>query len=323
MRVLVGLVAVGLVACGPVAAPTGPLRSCEQVIRFAPAMSRDAVGVRGEWNSFAVEPMTRRADGTWEWRKVLEPRVSGYAYRIDLGNDEQILDPSTGFTRWVGQTEHSRLFVPDCATPLLEVANFQATATGSLTVSLTAKLGSAKSPLKAPRLTLDGAPQTTPFDRLTGAVSFETSGLAVGKHREQPGNLRGVVLAVAVEHHDRRGPGAGEARRQCRRLAEATALPDAGHPRLRGGGRLDLRPAAVGGAVVDDERLPGQAGAVELTADLRDERADVAGLVTDGDDQRDVGSSHVRRGHRRRSAEGGMAGYIRTGGGATRDRRDG
>lgn len=182
MRVLVGLVTVSFLACGPVAAPTGPVRSCEQVIRFAPAMSRDAIGVRGEWSAFAVEPMTRRSDGTWEWRKVLEPRVSGYAYRIDLGNDELILDPSTGFTRWVGQTEHSRLFVPDCATPLLEVANFQATSNGALTIALTAKLGSAKSPLKPPRLTLDGAAQTTPFDRLTGAVSFETSGLTVGKH---------------------------------------------------------------------------------------------------------------------------------------------
>ncbi|MBE2252424.1 MAG: glycosyl hydrolase [Myxococcus sp.] len=176
------LVALCLAGCPAVQPPTGPVRSCEQVIRFAPTISRDAVSVRGEWSAFAPEPMTRRADGTWEWRKVLEPRVSGYAYRIDLGDDELILDPSTGFTRWVGQVEHSRLFVPDCATPSLEVTGFQATAAGALTVELTASLGSSKSALKPPVLTLDGAEQTISFDRLTGVTSFAATGLAVGKH---------------------------------------------------------------------------------------------------------------------------------------------
>jgi neopullulanase len=182
VRALLILVAVSWLSCGALPAPSGPVRSCEQVIRFVPAMSREAVGVRGEWNSFAPEPMTRRPDGTWEWRKVLEPRVSGYAYRIDLGKDELILDPTTGFTRWVGQTEHSRLFAPDCATPVLEVASFQATSAGALTLSITAKMGSVKAPLKQPRLVLDGREQTTPFDPASGVLSFEASGLAVGKH---------------------------------------------------------------------------------------------------------------------------------------------
>ncbi len=151
------------------------------MLRFAPSQSLTAVSVRGEWNAFAPEPMTQRADGVWEWRKALEPRASGYAYRFDL-DGALVLDPSTGFTRWVGETEHSRLFVPVCAAPLLEVTRFQATKEGALSLSVTASMGSSRSPLGAPVLTLDGDRQTAPFDRLTGVATFERSGLAVGKH---------------------------------------------------------------------------------------------------------------------------------------------
>jgi glycosidase len=152
------------------------------VIRFAPPESLEAVSVRGEWSAFAPEPMTKRADGTWEWRKTLEPRTSGYAYRFDLGNEQLILDPAHGFTRWVGTTEHSRLFVPDCKAPLLEVTAFSTTRDGALTVSLTASMGSTKAALSPPVLVLDGQPQSATFDRATGAVSFATTGLAQGKH---------------------------------------------------------------------------------------------------------------------------------------------
>lgn len=182
MRAASLVVVLVVVACGPLEPPTGPVRSCEQVIRYAPSRSLDAVSIRGEWSAFSREPMTRRDDGVWEWRKVLEPRVSGYAYRFDLGNDELILDPSTGFTRWVGETEHSRLFTPDCQAPLLEVSAFEATSAGSLSLAVTAKLGSTKKPLGAPVLLLDGAPQSVTLERLTGGIAFSTSGLAKGKH---------------------------------------------------------------------------------------------------------------------------------------------
>lgn len=174
--------AVALSACGPVAEPQGPVRTCERVIRFAPSTSLDAVLIRGEWNAFAAEPMTRRPDGTWEWRRALEPRVSGYAYRFDLGNDQLLLDPATGFTRWVGDVEHSRLFTPDCQAPLLEVTDYQLTPAGALTLGLRASLGTTKSALEVPTLTLDGQAQSLKFDRLSGAIGFEVQGLAMGKH---------------------------------------------------------------------------------------------------------------------------------------------
>lgn len=182
MRASIIVASVLVVACGPPAGPVGPVRSCEQVVRFAPPESLEGVSIRGEWNAFAAEPMTKRPDGTWEWRKTLEPRVSGYAYRFDLGNDQLLLDPAHGFTRWVGATEHSRLFVPSCQAPLLEVTAFTATADGALTVSLAASMGATKAVLTPPVLLLDGQAQSITFDRSTGAVSFSTAGLSQGKH---------------------------------------------------------------------------------------------------------------------------------------------
>ncbi len=176
------LVVLAMTGCGPPAAPAGRVRSCEQVLRFAPSRSLGQVQVRGEWNAFAPEPMSRRADGTWEWRKTLEPRESGYGYRFDLGNDELILDPSTGFTRWVGTVEHSRLFVPDCRRPLLEVTAFSASPSGELAVSLTARQGTGRAALAVPTLTLDGAGQGLEYDAATGAITFSRTGLSIGKH---------------------------------------------------------------------------------------------------------------------------------------------
>lgn len=178
----IALVLVVMTSCGPVMPAPGPVRSCEQVLRFAPSRTLDQVSVRGEWNAFAAEPMQRRADGVWEWRATLTPRVSGYAYRFDLGNDELLLDPSTGFTRWVAEVEHSRLFVPDCAAPLLEVKAFATTKDGTLSLSIDAKRGNTNSPLEVPTLTLDGVVQTIVFTASTGTLSFETTGLAQGKH---------------------------------------------------------------------------------------------------------------------------------------------
>ncbi|MDX2009528.1 MAG: alpha-amylase family glycosyl hydrolase [Myxococcaceae bacterium] len=181
MRLLV-LVVLAAAACSPVAPPTGPVRSCESVIRYAPSRTLDTVFIRGEWNQFAPEPMRRRDDGTWEWRATLEPRVSGYGYRFDLGNDELLRDPAHGFTRWVAGVEQSRLLTPDCQAPLLEVTSFATNGAGALSLEVKASLGQAKATLEVPKLVLDGQVQTVQFDPASGALRFEMMGLAQGKH---------------------------------------------------------------------------------------------------------------------------------------------
>ncbi|MCA2977960.1 MAG: glycosyl hydrolase [Myxococcaceae bacterium] len=182
MRLLVLVVFVVAVACGPTPPPPGPVRGCESVIRYAPSRSLDAVAIRGEWNQFAPEPLRRRDDGTFEFRATLEPRVSGYAYRFDLGNDELLRDPVNGFTRWVGGVEQSRLRTPDCRAPLLEVTSFATNGDGALQLEVRASMGSTRARLEAPRVLLDGREAAPTFDEAAGTLRLEASGLSRGKH---------------------------------------------------------------------------------------------------------------------------------------------
>jgi hypothetical protein len=118
---------------------------------------------------------------------------------------------------------------------------------------------------------------------------------------KQPRDLRRIVLAVAVEHHHMATPRPAEARHQSGRFAEPAVVPDQDDPRVGGRRDRDVVARAVGGAVVDHEQFPGEAGRIEHAANLGDERADVAGLVAGGHHERDVGRGHrglVRVGRR-------------------------
>ena len=121
-------------------------------------------------------------DGVWSWEGSLTPRAQGYAYRFEV-NGEQVLDPLNGFTRWVGQTESSRLFAPDCSVPLLEVTRFNATSAGALSMTLLASRGSTQKALVTPTVTLDGAALSALFEPSTGLITVERSALAEGKHQ--------------------------------------------------------------------------------------------------------------------------------------------
>jgi hypothetical protein len=82
----------------------------------------------------------------------------------------------------VGGVEQSRLLTPDCQAPRLEVTTFATNAAGALEVELLASMGREATALEVPKLVLDGQPQTIVFDKATGRLRFETTGLAMGKH---------------------------------------------------------------------------------------------------------------------------------------------
>lgn len=151
------------------------------VVRFAPEASTDPVSILGEWNAFNPEPMERTSTGVYEWKKTLEPR--DYGYRFAIGKASPITDPANGFRRWAGEVEHSRLRVPDCAAPLIEVSKFGATADGALKVEARGLRGSKDAALEGPAVALDGAPIAAAWDPGTGAMSVSQDGLAPGKHR--------------------------------------------------------------------------------------------------------------------------------------------
>ncbi|AEI67221.1 alpha-amylase family glycosyl hydrolase [Corallococcus macrosporus] len=170
-------------ACGE--SDSIPVRTCDVTLTYAPRQSvADAVQVSGEWNNFASRPqlMTDRGDGVYTLRlEGLEPR--DYGYRFVVGDKEQ-LDPENPYSRWVRAEEYSRLTVPDCRQPALELNRFTATPEGALEVDVsyldgTDRAGPAGEGLV---LTLDGTPRPEAYDAATGRFRLQVTGLEQGKH---------------------------------------------------------------------------------------------------------------------------------------------
>ncbi|MBS1150797.1 MAG: glycosyl hydrolase, partial [Myxococcaceae bacterium] len=137
--------------------------------------------ILGEWNGFNPEPMERDANGVASFRRTLEPR--DYGYRFAIGKAAATPDPANAFRRWAGNVEHSRLRVPDCAAPLIEVTKFVSDGAATGTFEAQALRGSKGAALLPPAVTLDGAAITAGWEAATGKLSLQQTGLAVGKHR--------------------------------------------------------------------------------------------------------------------------------------------
>jgi neopullulanase len=161
-----------------------PIRpACETVLQFAPenAQSTEAITVLGEWNGFNPEPMERKESGVWVFKRTLEPR--DYGYRFAIGKAAAFTDPSNAFRRWAGNVEHSRLRVPDCTLPQLDLLTFVRTGASAGSLEIEAKRGTKGVALLAPVVTLDGAPMASTWDAATGKLTVTNKDLGTGKHR--------------------------------------------------------------------------------------------------------------------------------------------
>lgn len=170
------MVSLLLLGCPGAQSSSGARRSCESAISFTPSQSAE-VKIRGEWNGFAPEALTAASDGSLQFHKTLEPRDYGYVF--DVGGVSQ-LDDSNDYTRWVGGVEYSRLRVPDCRAPLLELENFSALPSGELSVRVHYLDGSEGAGVDAVTATFDGdqVPMVNDGERYT----IDRSALPRGKH---------------------------------------------------------------------------------------------------------------------------------------------
>ncbi|NMO22869.1 glycosyl hydrolase [Pyxidicoccus fallax] len=162
-----------------------PVRTCEVKLTYAPQQSvPSGVSVVGEWNGFSSSrlKMEDRGDGVFTARlEGLEPR--DYGYRFVVG-DKEMLDPENPYSRWVRADEYSRLQVPDCRQPVLELRRFEATPEGALNVEVayvdgTDEAGPSREDMV---LTLDGEARPDAYDPATGRFVLSETGLAQGKH---------------------------------------------------------------------------------------------------------------------------------------------
>jgi neopullulanase len=145
------------------------------VLRAVSPDGGTSLSLRGEWNGFNPQPMQRREDGTFEWKGTLEARDYGY------GIGDSTLDPLAPYSRWVGQEEWSRLRVPDCTRPSVELTVLTATAQGKLTVGALVKRGS-QGHAVTPHLFVDGAAVNASFDVESGTLSQVSEGVPAGRH---------------------------------------------------------------------------------------------------------------------------------------------
>ncbi|WP_163996429.1 alpha-amylase family glycosyl hydrolase [Pyxidicoccus caerfyrddinensis] len=162
-----------------------PVRTCEVTLTYAPQQSvQGTVSVIGEWDGFSsTNPLklADRGDGVFTARlEGLEPR--DYGYRFQLG-EKQLMDPQNPFTRWVRAEEYSKLTVPDCRQPALELRRFVVKEDGKLEVEVayldgTDEAGPAK---EGVTLSLDGVEKPDAFDRSTGIFRLDDVA-PVGKH---------------------------------------------------------------------------------------------------------------------------------------------
>ncbi|WP_163869803.1 alpha-amylase family glycosyl hydrolase [Myxococcus eversor] len=162
-----------------------PVRTCEVTLTYAPQQSlQGTVSLTGEWNGFANNPvaMKDRGDGVFTARvEGLEPR--DYGYRFVVGKQE-LMDPQNPYSRWVRTEEYSRLTVPDCRQPVLELRRFVATSEGALDVDVAYVDGTDEVGPDTDKVTLslDGEVRQGAFDAKTGRLRLQVAGLAQGKH---------------------------------------------------------------------------------------------------------------------------------------------
>ncbi|MFY2562740.1 alpha-amylase family glycosyl hydrolase [Corallococcus terminator] len=162
-----------------------PVRTCEVTLTYAPQQSlQGTVFVTGEWNGFTATSlrMADRGDGVFTARvEGLEPR--DYGYRFVVGKQE-LMDPQNPYSRWVRTEEYSRLTVPDCRQPVLELRRFVATPEGALDVDVAYVDGTDEVGPDSERVTLslDGEVKPGTFDAKTGRLRLKVEGLAQGKH---------------------------------------------------------------------------------------------------------------------------------------------
>lgn len=162
-----------------------PIRSCDVVLTYAPQQSlQGAVYVAGEWNGFATSAlrMEERGDGVFTTRlEGLEPRDYGYHFVV---GKQEVMDPQNPYSRWVRAEEYSRLRVPDCRRPVLELRRFAVTPRGLLDVEVAYLDGTDAAGPESDKvvLSLDGTPIPDALDPRTGRLRLRREGLSEGKH---------------------------------------------------------------------------------------------------------------------------------------------
>jgi len=168
-------------------------RSCIHTFSYTPSPgdSPAAIYVPGSFNGWdeTLLAMTEQGDGSWTAELELDSLAPGsYGYKIRAtygdGSADWRLDPANKMKRFDDNIVNSKLLVPDCSVPELELLERTVdTGAKAFTVEVAVRSGKGgQLDLASPTVLHNGQPLSGAWDADRGTLLVELSGLANGKH---------------------------------------------------------------------------------------------------------------------------------------------
>lgn len=163
-------------------------RSCETRFRYQPSGSApETVHVAGAFNDWdpTALPLSEQEDGQWVGTLDLSQIAQGsYGYKLVVNGDDWQFDPGAMMRRFDGEFENSKLLVPNCHAPALEVLEASVDSQAMsvrIEVALQTGIGGELDPQSLAvhhgMESLDGI-----WDEDRGTLVVELSSLKAGKH---------------------------------------------------------------------------------------------------------------------------------------------
>ncbi|RJO68565.1 MAG: hypothetical protein C4523_07410 [Myxococcales bacterium] len=160
-----------------------PTRVCGATVRYQSA-GAGPIYIRGEFNSWALSDPLMKNGAVWELT-IDDLAVGDYAYKLfDQSSNQWFLDPNNPYTKYVDGTPNSRLMIPDCDKPLLELDSQPQVEGGAIRFAVAASYGRSRFALDAStaRAVRNGEALSDAFDPATGVFTINEDDLPNGKH---------------------------------------------------------------------------------------------------------------------------------------------
>ncbi|MBL8603643.1 MAG: glycosyl hydrolase [Myxococcales bacterium] len=165
--------------------PAGPMpvRSCRTVFTYNLGRSARSVAVAGEWNQFSPTATPMNDSGnTGVYRAEVDLAAGDYGYKFVVDGTQWGNDPERIAIKYVGGVENSRVVVPDCTRPALQVISQSATADGVIELEVqyvdgADRRGPAPEGVTVSTVPSTGAMAALQFDRTTGRARVRLTGL--------------------------------------------------------------------------------------------------------------------------------------------------
>ncbi len=160
-------------------------RSCDTVVTYDPAAGAvGALYIRGEFNQWGLTNRLQAGEGGI-LSATLQLAAGDYGYKLyDQGADRWFEDPGNPYFKWVDGSRNSRLHVPDCALPQIELQGQPTVQGGRVQFRVQyvdGSQGAGLAPASVVATRNDQALGVT-FDVATGLLAVDDANLPRGKY---------------------------------------------------------------------------------------------------------------------------------------------